>query len=109
MPYGLRPIKHHSAVRGMLVACLALACSGAADEAPTSPDVPGVTPTGSLPARRVFPADNPWNRDISGDAVDPNSAALIASCGVRNLHPDFGSVYGIPYVMVAGAQPKVPV
>ena len=31
----------------------------------------------------AFPADNAWNRDISGDAVDPNSAALIASIGLN--------------------------
>src|SRR5207237_121256 len=55
-----------------------------------------------------FPADNPWNRDVSADPVDANSITLINACGVRNLHPDFGSVYGIPYVLVSGAQAKVP-
>ncbi len=62
----------------------------------------------------AFPADNAWNRDISGDAVDPNSAALIASIGLNTgLHPDFGSgtynggPIGIPYVIVAGTQAKV--
>jgi hypothetical protein len=63
----------------------------------------------------VFPADNPWNQDISGEPVDPNSAALIASIGLDTaLHPDFGTVWngapiGIPYVVVSGTQPKVPV
>jgi hypothetical protein len=64
----------------------------------------------------AFPADNDWNRDISGEAVDPNSAALIASIGVGvGLHPDFGAgLYnggpiGIPYVIVSGTQEKVPV
>lgn len=69
---------------------------------------------GSLNGRRPFPADNPWNTNISQSPVDPNSATLIASCGVRNLHPDFGTVYagapnGIPYVLVSSAQAKVPV
>jgi hypothetical protein len=69
---------------------------------------------GSLNGHRVFPADNPWNTDISRSAVDPNSATLIASCGTRNLHQDFGTTYdgapnGIPYVVVSAAQPKVPV
>jgi hypothetical protein len=41
--------------------------------------------------------------------VDPASATLIASCGVRNLHPDFGSVYGIPYVSVGSGTPRRPV
>lgn len=61
----------------------------------------------------VFPADNPWNRDISNDPVDPNSSNYIAHMNgaTKLLHPDFGSnlTYGIPYVVVAGTQPKVPV
>jgi hypothetical protein len=61
----------------------------------------------------IFPADNPWNRDISGDPADPNSANYIAHMNgnSRFLHPDFGSnpAYGIPFVVVSGDQPKVPV
>ncbi len=70
----------------------------------------GASLNGALP----FPASNAWNTDISGAAVDPNSNALIASIGLsRGLHPDFGaglyegSPIGIPYVVVAGTQPKV--
>ena len=82
----------------------------------TAPD-PGNPATGwgaSLEGRIPFPADNPWNTEISGDAVDPNSAAYIAACGLRNLHPDFGTVWngapnGIPYVVVSGRQARVPV
>jgi hypothetical protein len=73
-------------------------------------------PNASLEGRRPFPADNPWNRDVSGDPVDPASQTLLASCGGldRGLHPDFGTVWngapnGIPYVVVAGTQGKVPV
>jgi hypothetical protein len=64
---------------------------------------------------QFFPPDNPWNQDISGAPLDPNSASLIASIGLdRGLHPDFGTVYngapnGIPFVVVDGTQPKVPV
>ena len=61
-----------------------------------------------------FPASNAWNTDISQQAVDPNSAALIASIGLgAGLHPDFGAgLYngapiGIPYVVVAGSQARV--
>lgn len=51
---------------------------------------------------------------ITSAPVDPSSATLIASCGLRNLHPDFGTTYdgapnGIPYVVVHAGQPKVPV
>lgn len=69
----------------------------------------------SLNGKPIFPADNPWNQDISSEPVDPNSAALIASIGAdRGLHPDFGTVWngapnGIPYIVVAGNQRKVPV
>lgn len=69
----------------------------------------------SLNGKRVFPVDNPWNQDISGAPVDPNSANLIASVGLTaSLHPDFGTVWngapnGIPYVVVSGAQVKVPI
>ena len=64
-------------------------------------------PTG----KQVFPPDNPWNTDISTNAVDPNSDALIASIGVgTGLHPDFGTVWkkapiGIPYCVVSSNQP----
>jgi len=69
---------------------------------------------GSLGGRRPFPADNAWNADVSQDPVDPNSQQLIASCGNRGLHADFGTVWngapnGIPYVLVHGDQAKVPV
>lgn len=74
---------------------------------PTTPSGPSI---GGCP---VFPADNPWNRDISGDPVDPNSDNYIASInlGASYLHADFGSPadYGIPYVVVPGTQPMVPI
>src|SRR4051812_39778939 len=69
----------------------------------------------SLGAMPVFPLDNPWNRVISDAPADPNSGALIAGIGLdKGLHPDFGTVYagapnGIPYVVVPGDQPRVPV
>ena len=57
-------------------------------------------------------ADNSWNRDISGDPVDLNSANYIAHMNGNTsfLHPDFGSnpAYGIPFVVVSGGQAKVP-
>jgi len=78
--------------------------------------VPDLGPNASLHGKRPFPADNAWNRDVSSDPVDPGSATLIAACGgaTRGLHPDFGTVWngapnGIPYVVVAGTQGRVPV
>jgi hypothetical protein len=67
----------------------------------------------SLGGKRLFPADNPWNKDISQKPVDPNSDLLIASIGsAKPVHADFGSAprngnIGIPYVVVPGTQRKV--
>ena len=90
-----------------LVMVLLVACS-ASERALTDPSgaTSDTTVSPALGSRRVFPADNPWNADISSLPVDPSSATLIASCGVRNLHPDFGSIYGIPYVLAGSATPR---
>jgi hypothetical protein len=69
----------------------------------------------SLNGKRLFPADNAWNRDVSNEPVDPNSANLIASMGLTtSFHPDFGTVWngapnGIPYYVVSGSQTRVPI
>lgn len=86
-----------------------MACSGSSDGTPTHASPDQALPASGALSRRPFPADNPWNTDVSLAPVDPNSATLIASCGVRNLHPDFGTAYGIPYVLVGTATPRVPV
>lgn len=55
----------------------------------------------------VFPADNPWNRDVSTLPVAANSETLIQAIGVdRSLHPDFSDQggYGIPFNIVRTAQ-----
>ena len=63
----------------------------------------------------LFPADNPWNTDISRAPVHPRSAAWVASVGTGGrLHPDFGTFWeggpiGIPYVEVGPNQARVPV
>src|SRR6266404_3857965 len=81
----------------------------------TTGAVPDLGPGASLHGKQVFPSDNPWNQDISRAPVDPNSTNLIAGIGRDDpLHPDFGPLYhgapnGIPYIVVAGTQPLVPV
>jgi hypothetical protein len=93
-------------------AAAALACSSASEPSSGGQTAPNDPPPSTT--RRVFPDDNPWNTVVTNAAVDPKSSTLIASCGVRNLHPDFGTTYdgapnGIPYVIVHAGQPKVPV
>lgn len=68
------------------------------------------------PLPQLFPTDNWWNQDVSQAPLAAESAALIAfinNGSTRRLHPDFGGysgvgdeIYGIPYVVVAGTQPK---
>jgi hypothetical protein len=67
---------------------------------------------GPLP---LFPATNWWNTDISRAPVDPASDSFIAFLGgSRRLHPDFSGdvapgsdeIYGFPYIVVDGSQPK---
>src|ERR1051325_9153844 len=76
---------------------------------------PDLGPGASLHGTQLLPPDNPWNQDISNAAVDPNSNQIIAAIGSdAQLHPDFGTVYhgapnGIPYIVVAGSQPMVPI
>ncbi len=63
----------------------------------------------------TFPADNPWNTDISATPVHSRSAAWVGSIGSSTkMHPDFGTFWqdkpiGIPFVHVGANKPKVPV
>ena len=68
--------------------------------------------TGACP---VFPANNPWNTDITNAPINANSANYVNSIGAStHLHPDFGTFWdgapiGIPFVHVGAGQPKVAV
>lgn len=63
----------------------------------------------------MFPSNNVWNTPIDQLPVHPQSAQYVSMIGSSSpLHPDFGTVYngapaGIPFVLVKGTQPKVPV
>ena len=103
-----------SRARILVFFVLALAAQVALAQCPaTVPAANGAVP-GPLP---LFPADNWWNADISAAPVDPSSASFIAfinNGGTRRLHPDFGGeaspgsvdIYGMPYAIVDGTQPK---
>lgn len=92
--------------------------------APRVPGTPGPVDAGTQPhddqavplvMPQLFSADNPWNTDISQYPVHPNSDNYLATIGLnKGLHPDFGTEWegapiGIPYVLVRGDQPKVPI
>jgi hypothetical protein len=76
---------------------------------------PGLGINASLQGARPFPDDNPWNTPIDRAPVDPDSDLFIDSIGrTAMLHPDFGAdwnggPFGIPYVVVSGDTPIVPV
>lgn len=61
----------------------------------------------------IFPTNNPWNTDISGMPINPNSSLIIAGFASAGLKADFGSglwdgaPIGIPFVVICGSQPKV--
>ena len=84
---------------------------------PTPTPTPGpttstaVTLNDDFSGRRLLPADNWWNQDISGAPLDAQSDAFIDFIGrSRTLHPDFGPPpYGIPYVGVGGGEARTAV
>jgi hypothetical protein len=75
---------------------------------------PAAPPTlGGCP---VLPADNIWNVPVDNLPIDPNSTAYINAIGAaRHVHADFGAglwdggPIGIPFVVVPGSQPLVPI
>src|SRR4030088_1375080 len=111
IPYVMK-LTRRQALRSLGLAAGAVAVQSLV---PISAAASGVGSGVSLAGRRPFPANNAWNQDISHLPVDPHSAQLIASIGAATaLHPDFGTVWngapnGIPYVVVSGQQPRVPI
>ncbi|HEY2759579.1 MAG TPA: IPT/TIG domain-containing protein, partial [Pirellulales bacterium] len=66
----------------------------------------------TLLGHQLFPADNPWNQNISNAPLVANSAAIISHIGASiKMHPDWGDdnpangtapLYGIPVNVVHG-------
>jgi hypothetical protein len=86
--------------------------SPAATTARAGSALPAPGGTAAIAGCPLFPADNAWRRNVSGDPLDPHSAAWVASIGsTAHLHPDFGSDpgYGIPYTVVPAGQSTVPI
>src|SRR5436190_18047032 len=64
----------------------------------------------SLAGCGMFPANNIWNTPIDTLPAHSQSASIVTTIGgSKPLHPDFGTAYGIPFVVVSGTQTKVPV
>ena len=64
----------------------------------------------SLAGCKIFPADNPWNLDISGYPVHSNSATYLLNMSPSSaFHPDWGTVsdaYGFPFSAGTGQSPE---
>jgi hypothetical protein len=109
-------MRHHlNQSFALTVAALFLSCGTAFSQAGTCSGMT-VGQLTSLNGFVPFPSTSLWNTDISASPVDPNSANYINFIGPTvTLHPDFGAgtfhnqTIGIPYQVVAGTQPKVPV
>lgn len=74
--------------------------------------LPDLGVNASLRGKQVLPVDNVWNTPVDQLPLDPNSARYVASIGENApFHPDWGNnpKWGIPYVVVSGTQPRVPV
>ena len=104
--YTVRPCRRKRCARGRSVTVKTPARATPPGGAP-GPGSSGVPAIGDCP---IFPADNPWNRDISNAPVD-TSHDYVGSLGSMTLWPDFGGngQYGIPWVSVPFAQPPVPI
>jgi hypothetical protein len=99
---------------------------------PSSTQVTVTTPSATVPTTggdanpnapviggcQIYPADNEWNRDISGDAVDPMSDAYVKYSGSSpgadwTLRQDWGDAnsleFGIPFDVVPQSQPLLPI
>jgi hypothetical protein len=69
---------------------------------------------GEVGSCKMFPADDPWNLDISAVAADATwTAKLQKLVGAAKIHPDYGvdgqDLYGIPINVVPQTQQLAPV
>ena len=109
----MRRIAGISQCIGCLATAVVVFMSGAANPA----TILAAPPT--LDGCPVLPVNNIWNTPVDTLPVDPLSSDFIAGMGAGvSLHPDFGRPYleggqllpiGIPYTVVSGSQPKVPI
>jgi hypothetical protein len=76
-----------------------------------TPGIGGATSgtVGSIGGCQIFPADNPWNQDVSALSLNANGATYLSNMNTSTkLHPDWGDAsqkYGIPFSSGSGATP----
>ena len=113
-PFPSRPSRRRRAAgTAAVIAATALAARPAPAAARPAAQA-GAPPT--IAGCPMFPADNIWNTPVDELPVHPRSAAWVRAIGADGrLKADFGSgtwnggPIGIPFVVVDGRQPRVPV
>jgi len=102
-----RPTRTRSVAKWLRAADRATALSVAWLAVVAGPAGCGTTRGGDV-KDEVFPADNWWNVDVSARAAATNSDAVVDFIGRdKPLHADFGTTFGIPYVVLDAPQPLV--
>jgi hypothetical protein len=73
----------------------------------------GSVQVGTIGGCQLFPADNPWNQDVSSLSLNSKGATYLANMHTSSgLHPDWGDYatpgdyYGIPFSSGTGATPQ---
>ena len=96
--------------------CALLALATMPDTLAAPPRVARRPKPAAIQGVQIFPADNVWNTRIDHLPVDSRSDAYINRIGPTDaVHADFGSgtyqggPIGIPFVLVPGSQPRVPI
>jgi hypothetical protein len=62
---------------------------------------------------QIFPADNPWNQDISTAIIDKNSTQIISNISTFSIKADFGSglydgkTIGISFLVACGSSSQL--
>ena len=102
----------------LLSACKKSESAAMTPDQPVDPVPPVVSCTATKAAAEnitIFPADNPWNMDVSASAIDPYNTQIVGGFASNVIKAAFGSglwdnaPIGIPYIAVCGNQPKIPV
>ncbi len=93
--------KQGGIVLGWTLSILLLGCSSGSS---------GGSPVATTGGCDIFPADNPWNLDISAYPVHASSATYLSNMSQTTaFHPDWGTVsdgYGFPFSSGTGATPE---
>lgn len=107
----MRTVPRRPALAAVASACALLGATALVAGPAQTAGTPAGPTVGGCP---VFPAGDAWNRDVSGDPVDPQSATYLgAEARGAAVHLDLGTKasegYGIPFVTVKRGQRRLPI